>query len=190
MLLSILNIISSHRTMTSFMKEDEMLPKGLLNSRPPLPVEIHGLGHFGDYQVRTHVTVEAPELMPVRQTPAAAGFDLKSRYYVSIPASSSAIVDTGVSVALLPGHYARIAGRSSLAFNHDVTAFEGTIDEDYRGPIKVKLFNHSNKVFHIEESQRIAQMIIQTYVVPNLNAVSHLSQTQRGTGGFGSTGDK
>ena len=107
---------------------------------------------------------------------------------MAVPARGSAIVDTGVSVALPPGHYARIAGRSSLAFKHDVTAFEGTIDQDYRGPIKVKLFNHSDKEFPIAAKQRIAQMIIQTYVVPNMNVVSHLSQTERGGGGFGSTG--
>ena len=170
--------------MTSFMKEDDMLPKGLLVSRPPLPVETHGLGHFSQYDPvpLMHVAVEAPKLMPERQTSGAVGYDLKSKEAVSIPARSSAVVDTGVSIALPVGHYARIAGRSSLAFKHDVTAFEGTIDQDYRGPIQVKLFNHSNKVFNIEERQRIAHMIIQTYVVPNLNVVSHLSQTERGTG--------
>ena len=175
--------------MTSFMKEDDMLPKGLLTSRRPLPVETHGLGHFQKYDALPymHVTIEAPELIPERPTPGAAGLDLKSKKAVSIPARSSAIVDTGVSLALPVGHYARITGRSSLAFADDVTAFEGTIDQDYRGPIQVKLFNHSNKVCNIKEKQRIATMIIQTFVVPNLNVVSHLSQTSL-SDGFGSTG--
>ena len=174
------------------MKEDDMLPKGLLDSRVPLPVETHGLGHFSQYDhvPHIHMVIGHHDLMPKRQTPGAAGFDLKSKEAISIPARSSAVVDTGVSMALPVGHYARIAGRSSLAFKHDVTAFEGTIDQDYRGPIKVKLFNHSDKAFDIEEKQRIAQMIIHTYVVPNIDVVSHLSQTERATGGFGSTGDK
>ena len=174
---------------TTFMKEDDMIPAGLLDSIPPLPVETHGLGHFSRYDPNPHMHVAAEDaFLPQRQTTGAAGFDLKSKDAMIVPAHGSAIVDTGVSVALPPGHYARIAGRSSLAFKHDVTAFEGTIDQDYRGPIKVKLFNHSDKEFPIAEKQRIAQMIIQTYVVPNMNVVSHLSQTERGTGGFGSTG--
>lgn len=166
--------------MTSFMKEHEMLPKGLLDAR--LPVVTHGLGHFSKYDPVPHmdVVLEAHEFMPVRQTLGAVGFDLKSKEVVSIPARSSAVVDTGISVALPLGHYARIIGCSSLAFHYDVTMFEGTIDQDYRGPIKVKLFNHSNKVFNLGERQCIGQMIVQTYVVPSLNVVSHLSQTQRG----------
>ena len=176
--------------MSSFMKEDAMIPAGLLESRLPLPVETHGLGHFSRYDPipHVHVTVEAPDCMPRRHTAGAAGFDLVAKEAASIPARGSTVVDTGVSVSLPPGHYARIAGRSSLAFKHGVTAFEGTVDQDYRGPIKVKLFNHSDKEFSIAEKQRIAQMIIHTYVAPHMNVVSHLSQTGRGAGGFGSTG--
>ena len=176
--------------MTSFMKEESMIPAGLLDFRTPLPVETYGLGHFSRYDPipHVHVVVESPDCMPRRQTAGAAGFDLVAKEAVSIPAHGSAVVDTGVSVALPPGHYARIAGRSSLAFKHGVTAFEGTIDQDYRGPIKVKLFNHSDKEFSMEEKQRIAQMIIHTYVAPHMNVVAHLSRTERGAGGFGSTG--
>ena len=81
-----------------------------------------------------------------------------------------------------------MAGRSSLAFKHNVTAFEGTIDEDYRGSIKVKLFNHSDTEFKTGALSRIAQLIIQPVVVPRFDMVTILPDTDRGIGGFGSTG--
>ena len=71
---------------------------------------------------------------------------------------------------------------------HDVTAFEGTIDEDYRGEIKVKLFNHSDKQFCIKAHERVAQLIIQKYIVPIISFGESLPVSERGFGGFGSTG--
>lgn len=172
------------------MKLDDYIPRSLLNLQGPLPVETHGLGGLIPYDgtLRAQVVVTDPKHVPRRQSEGAAGFDLVTTKDVLVPARSSAIVDTGVRLALPPGHYGRIAGRSSLAFKHDVTAFEGTIDEDYRGPVKVKLFNQSDNDFEATALTRIAQLIVQPVVAPQLDVVATLVDTERGAGGFGSTG--
>ena len=187
--------------MFTFMKEDRYIPSNLLSSsapRPnftgfvkmPLPFVSHGLGQFKQYDMfeRVQVEVASPNHVPIRQTPGAAGYDLKSTEDIIVPAHGSAIVDTGVKMSLPKGHYGRVAGRSSLAFKHNVVAFEGTIDEDYRGPIKVKLFNHSGQDYEVGALTRIAQMIIQPYATPQIDMVHTLDETERGSGGFGSTG--
>lgn len=180
--------------MSSFMKVDETplgvsvhLPAGLLTESPaPLPIETHGMGQFRPYRAPSFGIVYNDA--PVRQTLGAAGHDLVSQEDVVVAGGASAIVDTGVKVALPMGYYGRIAGRSSLAFKHDVTAFEGTIDSDYRGNIKVKLFNHSVNDYSIHKGDRVAQMIIQTYTAPLWNVMDELSGTGRGEKGFGSSG--
>lgn len=174
----------------TFMKEDDYIPKNLLTLSPSLPLVSHGLGQFRAYdnRDRAQVTVSDPKHMPCRQSAQAAGYDLVAAEGVEVPARGSAVIDTGICMALPKGHYGRVAGRSSLAFNHDVTAFEGTIDEDYRGPIKVKLFNHSDKNFKAGVLTRIAQLIIQPYATPQMDVMASLSETARGTQGFGSTG--
>ena len=175
---------------TTFMKPDNYIPSNLLNLPAPVPVTSHGLGQFTAYDKRVHaqITVSDPNMLPRRQSAKAAGYDLVASEQVILPPRGSAVIDTGVSMALPEGHYGRVAGRSSLAFKHNITAFEGTIDEDYRGPIKVKLFNHSDKEFKAAPLTRIAQLIIEPYTVVNFDVMSCLSETERGSGGFGSTG--
>lgn len=172
------------------MKEDDCLPASLLKMDHPLPVETHGLGGLRPYDTHLHgqVTVTDPQHLPRRQSAGAAGYDLVTSTDVKVPARGSAIVDTGVALAIPEGHYGRIAGRSSLAFKHDVTAFEGTIDEDYRGPIKVKMFNHSDTDFEASALTRIAQLIVQPYVAMRWDSTAILPDTVRGEKGFGSTG--
>lgn len=126
--------------------------------------------------------------MPTRATPGSAGHDLVSIQPVTIPKNGSATVNTGCAIELPSGHYGKIEGRSSLAVNHDVVAFGGVIDEDYRGMIHVKLFNHGKRSYRIKAGERIAQLIVQRYAAPRIECVGTISQTQRGTGGFGSTG--
>lgn len=173
----------------SFMKEDEMIPSDLFKVAASLPYKTNGLGHFQEYDKSPQMNIVASvDCIPKRQTKGAAGFDLCSSTEMEIQPRSSAIISTGVSVVIPTGYYGRIAGRSSLAFKHDVTAFEGTIDEDYRGEIKVKLFNHSDKAFCIGSHERVAQLIIQKYVVPFVSIDKSLPNSERGFGGFGSTG--
>ena len=85
------------------------------------------------------------------------------------------------------GTYARIAPRSSLAFNHNVHIGGGVIDPDYRGNIKVGLFNHGEKDFEVNPGDRIAQLIFEKAVQPSITAVEELTSTDRGSQGFGST---
>lgn len=174
--------------MASFMKRESQLPASLLKLKPPLPVETHGVGQLTrPYDTWARVKC-APEHVPARKTAGAAGHDLYSTHDANIPAGGSVIINTGTSVALPDGHYGKIEGRSSLGIKHSVVPFGGIIDEDYRGVIMVKLFNHGTVDYIIHPNDRIAQLIVQRYSAPSFQIVSELSATIRAQAGFGSTG--
>lgn len=101
-----------------------------------------------------------------------------------------AMVPTGLQIALPAGYEAQVRPRSGLAVKHGITVLNspGTIDSDYRGECKVILINHSKKAFAIERGERIAQMVIARHVQADWQEVDDLDQTERGAGGFGSTG--
>ena len=100
-----------------------------------------------------------------------------------------AIVSTGISVEIPPGYEMVIRPRSGLAFSHGVHAFSGTIDQDYRGEVKVLLVtDSSNSAFTVEKGERIAQATIQPVIRVEFEEAQELNETARGTGGFGSTG--
>ena len=126
--------------------------------------------------------------LPTRGTQYSAGYDLYSSEPVLIYRRKTGIIPTGISITLPEGTYGRIAPRSSLAARNGIDVGAGVIDQDYRGEIKVILFNHSNKDFEINEGDRIAQLIITPIVTPEIIQVDELNETERGDGGFGSTG--
>jgi len=149
----------------------------------------------------TKVTVELQRLahadglaLPAYQTSEAAGLDLMAAVPDSEPLtlapSQYALVPTGLAIALPPGYEAQVRPRSGLAAKHGVTVLNspGTIDADYRGEIKVILINHGAAPFVIKRGERIAQMVIAPVVQAALVPVATLSATDRGAGGFGSTG--
>lgn len=149
----------------------------------------------------TKVTVELQRLphaeglpLPAYQTAEAAGLDLMAAVPDSEPMtlapSQYALVPTGLAIALPPGFEAQVRPRSGLAAKHGVTVLNapGTIDADYRGEIKVILINHGAAPFVIKRGERIAQMVIAPVVQAALVPVATLSETDRGAGGFGSTG--
>jgi dUTP pyrophosphatase len=149
----------------------------------------------------TKVTVELQRLphaeslpLPAYQTNDAAGLDLMAAVSDSEPmtlaAGQYALVPTGLAIALPPGYEAQVRPRSGLAAKHGVTVLNspGTIDADYRGEIKVILINHGQTAFVIKRGERIAQMVIAPMVQAALVPVATLSATDRGAGGFGSTG--
>ena len=95
---------------------------------------------------------------------------------------------TGISMALPPFHYGRIAPRSGLAYKSGIDVMAGVIDSDYRGEIGVILINHGDEDFQVNHGDRIAQMIITPYEIAMPYVVEDLDNTGRGSGGFGSTG--
>lgn len=125
---------------------------------------------------------------PLRATDGAAGYDVHSAERVVIEAGERGLVNTGFAIRVPEGTYGRIASRSSIATNSMVDVCAGVIDRDYIGSVKVLLHNHSNEAYTVLEGQRIAQLIIERIATPPVRIVQELSQTARGTGGFGSTG--
>jgi dUTP pyrophosphatase len=130
--------------------------------------------------------------LPTYQTKCAAGMDLQAaiKEKIMIDPGKIELVPTGISISLPSGHEAQIRPRSGLAAKFGVTVLNspGTIDSDYRGEIKVILINHGDKKFEINDGDRIAQMIIAPVIQAVVIEVEELDTTDRGTGGFGSTG--
>jgi dUTP pyrophosphatase len=132
-----------------------------------------------------------PELR--RATSGSAAVDL----YAAVPeagiwlgAHSFALVPTGIAMEIPPGYYGSVAPRSGLAADHGISIVNtpGIIDSDFRGQIKVNLINHSTTKFHITNKMRIAQIVFMKVEPFQFEYVSKLSETERGTGGFGSSG--
>jgi dUTP diphosphatase len=126
--------------------------------------------------------------IPTRGSPKSAGYDLYASEACVIPASGKALVKTDISVEIPIGYYGRIASRSSLAWKHHLSIGAGVIDEDYRGPIGIIIFNHTNEDLQVIKGDRLAQMILTKIITPKVVEVDNLDDTQRGAGGFGSTG--
>lgn len=132
--------------------------------------------------------------LPAYQSAHAAGFDLVAAVPedapVSLAPSGRALVPTGLAFALPDGYEAQVRPRSGLALKHGVTVLNspGTIDADYRGEIKVILINLGSENFLIQRGDRIAQAVIAPVTHVEILAVDTLDDTDRGGGGFGSTG--
>ncbi|MFC0240285.1 dUTP diphosphatase [Rhodopseudomonas telluris] len=132
--------------------------------------------------------------LPSYQTAHAAGLDLcaaiPAEAPLLLPPGRTVLVPTGLSIALPPNYEAQVRPRSGLAAKFGVTVLNapGTIDADYRGEIAVLLINHGAEPFTIRRGERIAQMVIAATVRAELIRVETLSETDRGVGGFGSTG--
>ncbi|CAL1355933.1 unnamed protein product [Linum trigynum] len=127
-------------------------------------------------------------VLPTRGSPLSAGYDLSSAEEAKVPARGKALVPTDLSIAVPEGTYARIAPRSGLAWKHSIDVGAGVIDADYRGSVGIILFNHSDVDFEVKQGDRIAQLIIEKIVTPEVVEVEDLDATVRGEGGFGSTG--
>ena len=124
----------------------------------------------------------------VRATEGSAGYDIRTTKGATIPPCGSHKFETGLRMAIPSGFVGIIEPRSGLSFNNCVENGAGVIDSDYRGEIRVHLYNHGNATVFIKEGDRIAQMIIQKHEVPTFVLVDDLDETERGEGGFGHTG--
>jgi len=126
---------------------------------------------------------------PTRANRHAAGFDLYAITGAELPPWSRLLVPTGIAVSLPRGTYGRIAPRSGLASKQGVAIMAGVVDNDYRGEIHVLLLNASYHFCQLEAGDRIAQLILERYDDdPDVMVVDTLPGTERGSGGFGSTG--
>ena len=128
--------------------------------------------------------------LPAPATPRSAGLDLKATEYAVIPAGGRALIKTGIKLAIPDGFVGLICPRSGLALKHGVTVLNapGVLDADYRGEVGVILANFGERPFFVEPGDRIAQLLIQPVVRAELVPVEKLSESERGQGGFGSTG--
>lgn len=132
--------------------------------------------------------------LPAYQSELAAGIDLAAAVAgpVLIAPGAREVVPTGLSMALPAGFEAQVRPRSGLAAKHGVTVLNtpGTIDADYRGEIKVILINLGSEAFEIRHGDRIAQMVVAPVVQATIIETNELAETDRGSGGFGSTGTR
>ena len=130
--------------------------------------------------------------LPKYKTDGSSGMDLMAflEKPVSLMPQKSELISTGISIAIPDNTEVQIRPRSGLAAKNNISVLNtpGTIDSDYRGEIKVILFNHGNKEFIINNEDRIAQMILMPILKVDFEEVDNLPKTLRGSGGFGSTG--
>ncbi|KAG7483039.1 deoxyuridine 5' [Solea senegalensis] len=125
---------------------------------------------------------------PTRGSTKAAGYDLYSAYDYTIAPMDKAIVKTDIQIAVPHGCYGRVAPRSGLAVKHFIDVGAGVVDEDYRGNVGVVLFNFGKETFDVKKGDRVAQLVCERICYPELEEQETLDETQRGAGGFGSTG--
>eukprot|EP00123_Amoebidium_parasiticum_P005991 comp17050_c0_seq1/m.15779 comp17050_c0_seq1/g.15779 ORF comp17050_c0_seq1/g.15779 comp17050_c0_seq1/m.15779 type:complete len:166 (-) comp17050_c0_seq1:375-872(-) len=126
--------------------------------------------------------------LPQRGSSKAAGYDLFSAYDTVIPARGKALIQTDISISIPDDCYARVAPRSGLAWKHHLDTGAGVIDADYRGNVGVVMFNHADTEFAVKKGDRIAQLILERIYMLDIENVEDLEETERGAGGFGSTG--
>lgn len=142
--------------------------------------------------IKIHMDNGCEDLFPRKAHEDDAAFDLRSRVDAVIPSGKITLVPTGVFMELPVGYEAQVRPRSGLALKHGITVLNtpGTIDAGYRGEVGVILINAGPADFTVARGDRIAQMVVQKLADVELVAAEQLSDTNRGTGGFGSTGVK
>jgi dUTP pyrophosphatase len=144
------------------------------------------------WQVRFTRLPSNPDLpLPTRATPQAAGFDIRSaEEAVTLRPGEIRLVGTGLVVELPDGFECQVRPRSGLALKHGLTLpnAPGTVDPDYRGELRVIMQNLGPEPITLERGERIAQLVFARFEAPEVIEVASLTETERGSGGFGSTG--
>jgi dUTP diphosphatase len=134
--------------------------------------------------------LKSDAILPSYAREGDAGLDLFAAAQIVLAPGKSALVPTGIAVELPPGTEAQVRPRSGLALKHSLTVLNtpGTVDEGYRGEVGVILINHGASPFTVEPGMKIAQMVVSPRIQVDVEEVAELNDTQRGAGGFGSTG--
>lgn len=133
------------------------------------------------------VLLDPGAYMPERAHSADAGYDLRSPIKCRLYAGEAVVIDTGVHVEIPVGYAGMLKSKSGLNVKHDIVG-EGVIDSGYTGSIRVKLYNHGSESYMIEVGDKISQLVILPIIMPELELVEELEETDRGNNGFGSSG--
>lgn len=133
------------------------------------------------------VMLDKNAYMPERAYEADAGYDLRSPIKTRLYAGEAVVIDTGVHVQIPKGYVGMLKSKSGLNVNHDIVG-EGVIDSGYTGSIRVKLYNHGIESYMIEIGDKISQLVIIPILTPELELTDSFEATDRGNGGFGSSG--
>jgi dUTP pyrophosphatase len=136
---------------------------------------------------RIKIVLDDGAFAPLRAHETDAGLDLRTPISVTVPAGDSVVIDTGVHIEIPRGYAGFLKSKSGLNVNHGIVS-EGVIDAGYTGSIRAKLYNLSDVNFDFFARDKITQLVILPVLTPRLELVSSLSETERGDGGFGSTG--
>jgi len=134
-----------------------------------------------------NVVLDQGAFLPIRAHAEDAGLDLRSPIDVILKPHSSVLIDSGVHVEIPAGCVGFLKSKSGLMCNHDITS-DGTVDCGFVGSIKVKLFNHGDWHYTIRRGDKISQLVVQKCEFPDVEVVDKLADTERGSGGLGSTG--
>lgn len=128
--------------------------------------------------------------LPKQETQDAAGFDMRALRGKDLEPGERTLIPLGCAVQIPLGYEIQVRPRSGLAFKHGITVLNtpGTIDADYRGPCGVILINTSAETYHIEPNERVCQFVVAQVPTVSIELVEELTETERGEGGFGSTG--
>ena len=144
--------------------------------------------------MKVKIVNKSKHALPHYETNASAGMDLRANLDepITISPLQRVLIPTGLYMELPVGYEAQVRPRSGMAVKHGITVLNtpGTIDADYRGEIRVILINLSNEIYTIQDGDRIAQIVISAHMQAQWEKVELLTKTDRGTGGFGHTGNK
>lgn len=152
-----------------------------------LPSDILYCATYRKEGIKMKIKLDAGAKMPTRAHETDAGLDLYAREAQIVPAKESAVFNTGVHIELPAGTVGMLKSKSGLNVKHGLTS-EGVIDAGYTGSIVVKLYNNSGYDYYVDAGDKISQLVILPIITPTLELVDDLEATERGAGGFGSTG--
>ena len=133
------------------------------------------------------ITLDEGAKMPTRAHEADAGYDLYAMQDIYIPTTGKVTADTGVHIEIPANYYGDIRPKSGLLFNHNLFT-AGTVDSGYRGAVRVRIINFGTEPYQFRKGEKIAQMVLVPCLTPAFELVEELPETERGNGGFGSTG--
>jgi deoxyuridine 5'-triphosphate nucleotidohydrolase len=139
-------------------------------------------------QILSFRRLDPKAILPTRGSSMAAGLDIYAIEDLTIQPRERALAKTGLAVAIPKGYYGRLAPRSGLATQKGLDTLAGVIDADYRGELRCLLYNAGTETIHLPAQSKICQLIIERIITPMAVWADEISETERGSGGFGSTG--